>query len=289
VSKLTRREYWRQVRKRAFALSREHFAWTIPVLTYVVVFLSAWGIFGRQRAIDEFLKPDSLGLLTLPVIAIGMYIYNLFRAVADMHEEQMTAVQTIEDESKRQIAGLEKRIEQLTDVPDPLAIHFEPGAPPYEEEHAVMVGVELGGLRAGAQFPVKHTTKIFRIRVENTAASDLQNVSVFLSFEPARPKMSNLPLHLMHDNPQDNVSFQRSFQLPAFDHRFVDVAMYRAEGYPQKESWLICHIVHGVEQTLPVGTYNVVITVRANSVRPKEERFTIDAIPTALLFRKRDS
>ena len=267
-------------------MSREHFAWTIPFITYIGVLLLALLFYGRQRAVDDFLKPDSLGLLTLPIIGVVMYVYNVFRAAAELHEEQMTAIGAIEQQSKQQVSTLERRIEELTNVPDPLTIDFEPGAAPFEETHSVAIGIELGGMRTGQTLPLERTRTLFRVRVENTSASDLQSVSVRLSFEPERPRMSNLSLHLMHDNPANEASFQRSFVLSAFDHRFVDVVLRHSQ---EEQGAHLCHTVQGVEDTLPVGSYNVVITARASGIHPKAERFTIDVLPLTVLFRKRDA
>jgi hypothetical protein len=274
---LTRRQYWRLVRQRAWKLSREHFLWAIPLASAGLVTMLAWALEGGQAAVDDYLKPEAMGFLTLVLIALLMYVVNLFRAAADIHEEQMTAITAAEKQYESRIAALDERLQQLTVAPNALRILFTPGTPPYEE-------LIVQKNRAGRHILAvqKH---IFRVRVENTSRNDLENVAVTLSFEPERPGQSNLLLHLMHDNAESEHDYQRWFTLRAFDHQYVDVVTYS----PEYDKAGLYHIVQGVDHLLEVGTYDIVLSARANGVLPVEARFTIEVIPTKLLFRLRDT
>jgi hypothetical protein len=49
------------VRQGAWRRSREHFAWTIPVISAGLVVLIAWKLQGKQAAVDDYLTPEALG------------------------------------------------------------------------------------------------------------------------------------------------------------------------------------------------------------------------------------
>jgi hypothetical protein len=274
VATVTRREYWRQVRHRAWARSREHFAWTLPVISAAVVVLLGWLFQGSQAAVDNYLKPGALGVLTLVIVAVPMFVFNLFRTAADIHEEQMTAIGIIERESNKKVAALERQIEQRNNAPDPLRISFEPGVPPYEQTHTTIIGMVLGGMRPGVEVPMERRTTIFRVRVDNASNTDVENVSVRVSFDPPRRGMSNLPLQLMGDEPPDG-QYRRTFTLPAFDHQYVQVVAHSTPNAVAS----ITQTMTGVQDALPEGTYVAVITASGNGVRPHEARFNIAVQP----------
>jgi hypothetical protein len=82
-----KRVFWREVRRRTWSHSKEHFAWLIPIATGLVVFLLSWRIGGWARAVQD-MTTSLYSAAAAVIVALLLYCFNLVRSASEVYAEE---------------------------------------------------------------------------------------------------------------------------------------------------------------------------------------------------------
>ena len=140
--------YLSAVRKEAWGLSKEHFAWTYPILAGVAVFVFTVALLGPEQAMEDLATTLIAGGAAV-VVALGGYVVNLVRA-----SERLYAKQEVKKEVYRQsIDGLLNDIAQLrVALEDRRKNQAFANALTERYDHGLHEIMNWGGLRKRAKF-----------------------------------------------------------------------------------------------------------------------------------------
>jgi hypothetical protein len=121
-----KRGYWRQVGKKAWELSKEHFAWTYPIFTGLAVFLIGIRFRGWDKAVED-LGQTLVASGVAAVIAVVIYCINVARAGSGIYGEQLRSIERIErerDDAKVEVSRLTSPLTNRRRIGDRLmALH----------------------------------------------------------------------------------------------------------------------------------------------------------------------
>lgn len=109
----SRRGYWREVTRRAWTLSKHHFAWVTPVVMGIVVFALRWQAVGWDDAMENVVS--SLFAAGAAVL-VGLAIYgrNVARAAAEIDVEQLRTIEGLEGDLHEAQAALSTKQKDRT-------------------------------------------------------------------------------------------------------------------------------------------------------------------------------
>jgi hypothetical protein len=156
----------------------------------------------------------------------------------------------------------------------PFALRFAPGELPYEElQHGVTTITNSSLASVGSSSAqVAWTQKVYRVRVQNVTDQTIRDCALHLErFDPAVPMLNDLPLHQMHDNPDNTSQFRRTFTLAPRGYQDVDVVYANSLHHVAS----LFHVVFNLSQAIGVGRHEIVLRAFATDVAPRYWRFVI--------------
>lgn len=100
--------FWRALHKEAWTLSQEHFSWVYQLgvtgLVGLVTFVITWYVNGLDQAMDNYLVPSVVAGVATVLTAAGIYVWNLVRAGAQIHAQNLSAISRIDSEKQMALA-----------------------------------------------------------------------------------------------------------------------------------------------------------------------------------------
>jgi len=114
----------------------------------------------------------------------------------------------------------------------------------------------------------------FRVGIRNASGVTIDDVRVEIDMEETafRP----VPLHLMHDNPTAEQSYQQTFDLNPDEVKYIDVlGGYEGEKLPYDEIMLF-YAVRGIPSRIPPTRHELIIAAYGRDTPRCERAFVVD-------------
>jgi hypothetical protein len=172
----------------------------------------------------------------------------------------------------------------------PIGLSFIPGEPPYREVRRGVSKIPNSSLaaRGSSRFLEPWTLTTYRVRVVNRTSETLTNCALHLdTFDPPISMPNDMPLHQMHDNPQHESQFQRTFTLPPGGYKDIDVVCKDSMGTPSSAA--VSHVVFNISRTVSSGRHEVILRGFCDKAPSRYWRFVVVADYSDFDFRPSSS
>ena len=148
-----------------------------------------------------------------------------------------------------------------------------------------LAGCVHGGPVYNAATGQRLNAEWFRVAITNSSAHVIEGVRVqAISLKPDTLGTLPVQLHRMHDNPPPGQPYEQATIVPVSKTPvvFADVVSH-IDGSPVFQ---MLHSVPAIEPWFPVGSYELVLSVTGQDVKPRERTFTLALIDGRIQFSR---
>lgn len=253
-------EYYACVFKRAGKETLTFFGWNrrtllLPVLFVVGVIVGLATLRG-ELVLDQILTTFVFGLVPVGALAVLITIVNLFRSPHLIHTDVTKQVDALVNGHQQLLALFEPQLDIL----------FDPN-----DRNCIQRNVHLHRRRSDPR-PELYT--LFRVRVQNKSAVQLNTVIAYLDYAWRDQDFSVLPLRTMHDE----TGSSWGTVLPARDKKYFDVVMRAETAQPNPANPIIVRHVKAetVRDVISTeGKHQIKIVVTCHVGKPAVKEFLV--------------
>jgi hypothetical protein len=277
--------YWRKLRRKAWELSKERFGFLYPLIVGVVVFVLQWVVMGWSRAVED-LTPALISAAAAVIVALCVYVINIFRAASAVHANQLSVIAQLEREHDAAVGKAEKERQRSLQRIEALRTEFDETKHIQSSDGRTTVSLILPVRNASSKTVVGVSLRIDSIEVcrvdgitepspewddLRTHTERLVGVPLAIHNDPEQP-----PRKAVNINSDEMILFDIC-EAQASTHKvFISHAIREAiqSVGPNVQTTYYRH--GGPYRELPGGRYRIQVKAQGMDVEPKRHAFVID-------------